>query len=79
MAVRVGTEVATSQEPKEISRPWPRAISAPSGFAAMAVSQRPEESVRLAIPENMRKAPRRRRSLPSGVAPAAFATDSARG
>src|SRR5262245_44384777 len=79
MAVRVGTEEATSQEPQPISRPWPRAISAPSGLAAMAVNQRAEETVRLAIPENMRKPPRRSRPGTPALAPAASATDSASG
>ena len=61
MATSVGTLEAASQEPKPISTPYPRAISAPSGFAAMAVNHRADETVKLAIPANMRKLPRRRR------------------
>ena len=38
-----------------ISTPRVLAISAPSGLAAMAVSQSADESVRLAMPENIRK------------------------
>ena len=77
--MRVGIEDATNQEPKPISRPWPRAISAPSGFAAMAVNHRADETVRLAMPENIRKLPRRRRPSSPGLAPAASATDSTSG
>ena len=77
--MRVGTEEATSQEPKPMVRPWPRAISAPRGFAAMAVNHRPDETVRLAMPENIRKLPSRRRPSSPGRAPAASATERARG
>ena len=45
----------------------------------MAVSHSADDSVRLAMPENIRKRPSRRRSSRSGVAPAASATESASG
>ena len=79
MAVSVGTDEATSHEPNPIVRPWPPAISAPRGFAAMAVNHRAEESVRLAMPENMRKLPRRRRLSSPGFAPTASAIESTSG
>src|SRR3954454_17716569 len=78
MAVRVGGAEAINHEPNEICTPYCRAISAPSGLAAMAVNQRADDTVRLAIPENIRNRPRRWRSLP-GSAPAARAMDSVRG
>ena len=45
----------------------------------MAVNHRAEDTVRLAMPENMRKLPRRRLSGTPGRAPAASATESTRG
>ena len=48
----------------------------PSGLAAIAVSQRPDDSVRLATPENMRKAPSRARDGSSGRAPAVPASET---
>ncbi len=45
----------------------------------MAVNQRPDETVRLAMPENMRKRPRRWRPSTPGRAPAASATERASG
>ena len=44
----------------------PRAISVPSGLAAIAVSQSADDRLRLAMPENIRKAPRRRASRLAG-------------
>ena len=79
IAARVGMEDATNQEPNPISRPWARAISAPRGFAAMAVNHRADETVRLAMPENMRKVPRRGWPSCPGRAPAASATESTSG
>ena len=61
IATSVGTDAATSHEPKPISRPWPRAISAPSGLAAIAVNHSADDTVRLAMPENIRNAPTRGR------------------
>ena len=57
----------------------PRAISVPSGLAAIAVSHSADDTLRLAMPENIRNAPTRRRSGRSGVAPAAFASEYASG
>ncbi len=68
-----------SQRLNPISTPAPRAISVPSGLAAIAVSQSADETLRLTAPENIRNAPRRRRSGRSGVAPAAIASDEASG
>ena len=45
----------------------------------MAVSQSADDSVRLAMPENIRNPPRRCRSARSGVTPAAWAIESASG
>src|SRR5206468_4669830 len=59
--------------------PYFLAISAPSGFDAIAVSHSAEERLRLAIPENIRKRPRRRRSSRPGFAPAASATEKTSG
>src|SRR5262245_18135360 len=75
----VGTDEATSHDTNEMLTPYSLAIAAPSGLPAMAVSQRAEESVRLAIPENIRKRPRRLRSSRSGVAPAASAIENTSG
>ena len=55
------------------------AISAPSGLAAMAVSHSADERLKLAIPENMRNAPRRRFVGSPGFAPAASASDTTSG
>src|SRR5215204_1104383 len=67
----VGTDAATSQRPNP--------MSAPSGLAAIAVSHKADDRLRLVIPENIKKAPSRRRSGRSGDAPAASARDSANG
>jgi hypothetical protein len=71
IAVRVGTEAASSQDPNPISTPKVRAISAPIGFAAIAVNHSADDRLRLAIPENIRKAPRRGRPPAPGLTPAA--------
>src|SRR5512135_749376 len=57
MATSVGTDAAISQEPKPMERPKVRPISNPMGLAEVAVSQRAEETLKLAMPQNMRKAP----------------------
>jgi len=75
----VGTEAAISHEPKPIWTPRARAISAPNGFAAIAVNQSADERLRLAIPENIRKLPRRLRLSTPGLAPAASAREEAIG
>jgi hypothetical protein len=49
-----GTEAAKSHEPKLIFTSKWRAISTPIGFTEVAVSQRAEETARLAMPQNMR-------------------------
>jgi hypothetical protein len=79
IAASVGTAAATSHEPKPMSTPKGRAISDPRGLAAIAVSQSADETLRLAIPENMRKAPSLRREGSPGVAPAALASENASG
>ena len=56
IATSVGTDDASSHEPKPISTPNGLAISAPSGLAAMAVSHSADETLRLAIPEIHQKA-----------------------
>ena len=54
-ATRQGTEAASSHEANVISIPWcSRAIPAPVGLAAMAVSQSAEEMVSPTIPFIMR-------------------------
>ena len=79
IAVNVGTEAATNHLPKPISRPYLRAISHPSGFAAIAVSHSAEDRLRLAIPENIRKLPRRARCCSPGLDPEDSASDTASG
>ena len=54
MAVSVGIDDATSHDPNVISTPALRAISAPSGFATIAVNHNAEDTLRLTMPENMR-------------------------
>ena len=54
IATSVGTEEARSQLPKPISNPAFCAICTPIGLAEVAVSQRAEETARLAIAQNMR-------------------------
>ena len=54
MATSAGTEAASSQFPNPISTPSFWAICTPMGFADVAVSQRAEETARLAIAQNMR-------------------------
>ena len=54
IAASVGTDDATSQDPKFIVTPKLRAISAPSGLAAMAVNHNADDRLRLAMPENIR-------------------------
>src|SRR5690242_13205991 len=75
----VGTDDAISQEPKRMSMPDSLAIAAPRGLPAIAVSQSPEDSDRLTIPENIKKRPSRCLSGRSGVTPAASAIDDTRG
>ena len=79
IARSVGTTDATSHEPKPMFTPLFLAISAPSGLPAIAVSHSAEDSVRLAMPENIRNLPRRLRSSRSGVAPAASAMEKTSG
>src|SRR5262245_33806646 len=79
MAQTVGTDAASSHRPKPISTPAARAISVPSGLAAIAVSHSADDTLRLAMPEYMRKAPTRLRSGRSGFAPAASASENASG
>ena len=55
------------------------AISAPIGLAAIAVSHSADERLRLTMPENIRKLPRRCRLLSPGFAPAASASENASG
>src|SRR5512134_353028 len=69
IATSVGTDEATSQEPKPMERPKVRPTSTPMGLAEVAVSQRAEETLRLAIPQNIRKAPIRRAVPSSGLEP----------
>src|SRR5262245_61128687 len=61
IAISVGTDAATSHDANEISTPDARAISAPIGLAAIAVSHNADDRLRLTMPENIRKLPRRRR------------------
>jgi hypothetical protein len=79
IAVSVGSEDASSHDPNPISTPSGRAISAPSGLAAIAVSHSADDSVRLAMPENISSAPSRCRCGLSGLAPAASASENASG
>ena len=79
IASSVGSDDATSQLPNPISTPKVRAISAPSGLAAIAVSQSADERLRLAMPENIRKLPTRRQLSSPGRAPAASASENASG
>ena len=79
IAVNVGTEAATNHVPKPISRPCLRAISHPSGFAAIAVSQSADDRLRLAMPENIRKLPSRARCGSPGLAPEDSASETASG
>ena len=79
MPAIVGTDAASSHVPNPISTPNPFAISAPIGLAAIAVSQSAEERLRLTMPENIRKLPRRRRLSSPGFAPAASASENASG
>ena len=67
MPASVGTDAASSQDPNPISTPKPFAISAPIGLAAIAVSHSAEERLRLTMPENIRKLPRRWRLLVAGL------------
>src|SRR5262249_16858635 len=79
MPASVGTEAATSHEPKAMSTPKVFAISVPSGFDAIAVSQSADERLRLTIPENIRKVPTRLRLASPLVAPLAIASENASG
>ena len=54
IAASVGTAEATSQVPKFMVTPKLRAISAPSGLAAMAVNHNADDRLRLTMPENIR-------------------------
>ena len=54
IANSVGNEDAINHETKEMLTPDSLAISAPSGLPAIAVSHSADDSVRLAIPENIR-------------------------
>jgi len=79
MAARVGTDAASSHVPKSMSTPSGLAISAPSGFAAIAVSHSADDNDRLAMPEIISSAPRRLRAGSPGRAPAASASENANG
>jgi hypothetical protein len=48
-------------------------------LATIAVSHNADETLRLAMPENIRKPPSRRRDGSPGFAPAASASDTASG
>ena len=50
----VGTTEATSHEPKETWKPSDLPISAPRGLPAIAVSQRADERLSVAMPQNIR-------------------------
>ena len=54
IAVSVGTDAATNHDPKLMSRPYCSATDTPIGLTDVAVSQRAEETARLAIPQNIR-------------------------
>ena len=54
MAASVGTDAAISHDPNVIVRPNVRASSAPSGLPAMAVNHNADDTLRLAMPENIR-------------------------
>src|SRR6185436_19490492 len=75
MAVSVGTDDAMNHETKLISSQALRASSAPSGLAAIAVNHSADDRLRLTMPENIRKLPRRRRLPSPGLAPAASASE----
>ena len=79
MAQIVGTDAARSHRPNPISSPTSRAISAPSGLAAIAVSHNADDRLRLAMPEYIKNAPSRRRSGRFTFAPAASASETASG
>ena len=79
MAASAGTQEARSHEPKPIRRPMCSATLAPMGFADVAVSQSADETDRLAMPENMRKPPVRRRFGSSGLEPTPSASESTMG
>ena len=49
-----GTDAANSQLPKLIFTPYCAASETPIGLAEVAVSQSAEETLRLAMPQNMR-------------------------
>ncbi len=72
MAASVGTDAASSHEPKPISTPNVRAISAPIGLAAIAVNHSADDRLRLAMPENIRNVPSRGRPPGPGFTPAAW-------
>ena len=54
IAASVGTDEAMSHDPKVIVTPKLRAISAPSGLAAIAVNHNADDRLRLTMPENIR-------------------------
>src|SRR5262249_40562622 len=54
MVASAGTEAASSQLPKLIFSPDCAASDTPMGLAEVAVSHRADETLRLAMPQNMR-------------------------
>ncbi len=54
IVVRAATDEASSHGPNPICRARCAARETPKGFAEVAVSHRAEETLRLAIPQNMR-------------------------
>ena len=54
MVASAGTDAASSHVPKVIFRPDCAASDTPIGLAEVAVSHRADETLRLAMPQNMR-------------------------
>src|SRR5215471_9117631 len=79
MPASVGTEAAINHEPNAMWIPKLRAISEPSGLATIAVSHSADDRLRLAIPEYIRKRPRRGYLGSPGLAPAASVSENVSG
>jgi hypothetical protein len=54
MATSAGTEATSSQEPKLTCIPFSAASETPIGLAEVAVSHSADETLRLAMPQNIR-------------------------
>ena len=54
MVSSAGTEATSSQEPKLTLRPCSAASETPIGLGEVAVSQSADETLRLAMPQNIR-------------------------